>query len=270
MTCLTEEQIIKVETIKEDNAQTGITKATTVSITSSNGLFYKVSNRKNSKSKTHLHLSYNGVILMDGDLRSSKYRADYFESCKDHILFKLSQDDLKTFLNISKNKNIGTVFMHPDRLKQQQSFVWRKKKLHMMYEDERVNRIMITLSKRTGNLNTLQNFLATSSISSETIRSANIDESFTMFELYNLDKDLVFYSTFESTTARAVFKYKDKEEQVFEKTTLAKYNKMLRDECVAWAIRNPKGTFQKTVEDFGFTDDMTYIQMKNMLKMIKI
>lgn len=270
MTCLTEEQTIKVETIKEENVKTGITKVTTVVITSSNGLFYKVSNRKNSKSKTNLHLSYNGVILMDGDLRSSKYRADYFESCQDHILFKLNKDDLKTFLNLSQNKNIGTVFMHKDRIKELQSFVWKKKKLHMMYEDDRVNRIMITLSKRTGNLNALQNFLATSSLSFETIRSTNIDENFTMFELYNLDKDLVFYSTFESTTARAVFKYKDKEEQVFEKTTLAKYNKMLRDECVAWAIRNPKGTFQKTVEDFGFTDDMTYIQMKNMLKMIKI
>lgn len=270
MTCLTEEQTIKVETIKEENAKTGITKVTTVEITSSNGLFYKVSNRKNSKSKTNLHLSYNGVILMDGDLRSSKYRADYFESCKDHLLFKLNKDDLKTFLNLSKNKNIGTIFMYKDRLKDLQSFVWKKKKLHIIYEDDQVNRIMVTLSKRTSNLNALQIFLATSSLSSESIRSTNIDENFTMFELYDVNRELVFYSTFESTTSRGVVKYKDKEEQVFEKITLAKYNKMLRDECVAWAIRNPKGTFQKTVEDFGFTDDMTYIQMKNMLKMIKI
>lgn len=52
--------------------------------------------------------------------------------------------------------------------------------------------------------------------------------------------------------------------------TLPKYKVLLHDHFVRWTIKNPKGKFETIVNDYGFTDDMSYNQVKKMLRMIKI
>lgn len=269
MTVLREQQTIKFETTEDENPKTGEKVITSVAITSSNGLYYKITNRKNSKSKTHLHLSYKRTILMNGDINSSAYRADSFANCKDHILFKLSTEELDDFFKNYDQNRVGTLFVKGDE-QRDYSYVWIKRKLHVLYEDETVNMVVIAVAHKHKTPTVMEKFISQNSKSYVTMILANLKNNLSLFELYEDRLHVVFKSTYNSETNIGTFHLVDGPMFTVPGLDAAKYKIMLNDHLIKWVINHPKAKFETIVNDYGFTDDMSYNQVKKLLRMIKI
>lgn len=269
MTVNREQQTINFETTETENKKTGKNIITAIAITSSNGLFYKVSNRRNSRSRTNLHLSYKGKVLMDGDIKSSAYRADSFASCKDHLIFQLSPDELAD-LFLTYTQNIGTIFFEGNQHDMRSCF-WVKRKLYIMKDNSDMNKVMVEMSMRHRKLTVMENFVVNNSMAMNVKRSTDLKNKLTLFELYHSRSGVsVFNSLYDAETSIGTFQFTNEPIQMVNNLTLPKYKVLLHDHFVRWTIKNPKGKFETIVNDYGFTDDMSYNQVKKMLRMIKI
>ena len=264
-----EHQTITVDKKTVEDLNSGKEIITSVSIKSSNGLFYKITNRPNSKSKTHLFLSFNGKILMNGDMNSSTYRADYFVICKDHLLFKLSKEDITLFFNNHKKDTVETLFMS-GRKKEDRSVIFVNRKRHYIIAQEDTGMIMQAISGRQRSKSEMEKFMYLNSTVEGTELSTNLKRNITMFSIIEKSNNTLFHSTYDTNTNIGIFKFKAEDERIVERLTPSTYKVLLNDCLIKWVINNPNEKFKKFVDDFGFTDDMTYKQVKKLLKMIKI
>lgn len=269
MTFSRNQQTIKFETTEDENQKTGNKTITSVTITSSNGLFYKITNRKNSKSKTHLHLSYNRKVLINGQLNNSFCRADAFANCNEHILFKLSSEELDDFFKIYDKDKIDTPFVksYDDR---DVSYVWLKSKLHVISDDKNVNMVVIAVAPKHKSPTVMEKFISQNSNLYATMVLTNLKKNVSVFELYKDKVNIVFKSTYNSETNIGIFYFDGEPMSPVTNLSPTKYKTMLNDYLTKWVINNPKGKFETIVNDYGFTDDMSYNQVKKILKMIKI
>lgn len=269
MNIFKEHQVITVEKKTEEDRKTGLQIITAVSFKSSNGLFYKLTNLPKSNSKTNIFLSFNGKILINGNLNASAYRADSFMDCKDHVLFKLSKEEVIDFLKKHEKYRMGTLFIK-NGSSADISCLWLNKKIHYLTEEDKVGEIMQGLSPKHRSYNVMEKFLHSGSRVKETVTSTNIKGNLSLFKMMDDTKSYAIISTYDNDTHTGMFKLKGTPKRIIEGLTLSKYKVMLNDYLIKWAINNPKGNFETLVNDFGFTDDMSYNQVKKMIKMIKI
>lgn len=269
MTVNREQQTVNFEATETEDKKTGKNIITAIAITSSNGLFYKVSNRRNSRSRTNLHLSYKGKVLMDGDINVSAYRADSFASCKHHLIFQLSPDELADLFS-TYTQNIGTIFFEGNRHDMRSCF-WVKRKLYIMQDNSDMKTVMVEMSRKHQKLTVMDNFVLKNSMAMKVKSSTNLKKNLTLFELYYNNLAVrVFKSLYDTETSTGTFEFINEPIQTVNNLTLPKYKVLLHDHLVRWSIKNPTGKFETIVNDYGFTDDMSYNQVKKMLKMIKI
>lgn len=268
MTYLREEQTIKFETTEAENKKTGKIIITSVAITSSNGMCYKITNRKDSKSRTNLYLSYKNKTLMNGFINSSASRADSFANCEHHLLFKLSPEELDDFF-LKYGQNVGTLFVK-ENVNAINSYFWIKRKLYIMTDDNQLKMTMVELAGRHRKLNVMENFVITNSTAKQVRSTNNFKSNLTAFELYTDLRHIVFRSIYDSSNNTGTFNYLNEPRVTVDNLNPSKYKVMLNDYLVKWTVTHPKGQFENIVNDYGFTDDMTYNQVKKMLRMIKI
>jgi len=266
MTIFKEKQTIKFETVETENLKTGAKVVTAVSIQSSNGLIYKITNKPKSKSLTNLYLTYNGKILMNGNLNASAYRADSFVNCADHVLFKLDKDDIEYFVNQYKDKGIGTLFVKDDV-----SGVWLHRKVNYLREDNVLGIVTQEQAPKYRKPSVMEDFLyKNTTIKKRVSLQHDIKNNLIIYKIKEAKNNVLFFSMYNKLTGKCVYKFKNEPEQVVEGLDPSKYKVLLNDCLIKWAINNPKDTFETIVNDYFFTDDMTYKQVQKMLKMIKI
>lgn len=266
MNIFKEQQTIKFETVETENLKTGARVVTAVSIQSSNGLFYKITNKPKSKSLTNLYLTYNGKILMNGNLNASAYRADSFVNCADHVLFKLDKDDIEYFVNQYKDKGIGTLFVKDDV-----SGVWLHRKVNYLREDNVLGIVTQEQAPKYRKPSVMEDFLyKNTTIKKRASLQHDIKNNLIIYKIKEAKNNVLFFSMYNKSTGKCVYKFKNEPEQVVEGLDPSKYKVLLNDCLIKWAINNPKDTFETIVNDYLFTDDMTYKQVQKMLKMIKI
>lgn len=266
MAIFKEQHTIKFETVETENPKTGAKIVTAVSIQSSNGLTYKITNNPKSKSLTNLYLSYNGKILMNGNLNASAYRADSFVNCVDHVLFKLDKEDIEYFVNQYKDKGIGTLFVQNDI-----SNVWINRKVNYIREDHELGIVTQEQAPKYRKPSVMEDFLyKNTTLKKRTSLQHDIKNNLTIYKLKEGKNGVLFFSMYNKVTGKCVFKFKNEPEQVVEGLDPSKYKVLLNDCLIKWAINNPKDAFETIVNDYFFTDDMTYKQVQKMLKMIKI
>lgn len=267
MTVNREQQTVHFEATETEN-KNGKKIITTITITSSNGLFYKVWNRRNSRSRTNLHLSYKGKVLMDGDIKSSAYRADSFASCKDHLIFQLSPDEISD-LFLTYTQNIGTIFFESHKNDARSCF-FAKRKLYIMRDNCELNKVMVETSRKHQKLTVMEKFMINNSMAINVKSCTDLKNKLKMFELYQKISQSMFKSLYDVEKNTGTFQFANEPIQIVNNLTLPKYKILLNDHLVRWSIKNPKGKFETIVNDYGFTDDMSYNQVKKMLRMIKI
>lgn len=256
---------MKTDEVHNSNLQI----VTSVSFKSSNGLFYKITNHPKSNSKTNLHLSFNGQVIISGQINLSAYRADSFLECKDHMLLKLSEEEITAFFKRHENDTIGTMFVNTG-FNAGASCIWINGKINHITKETELGLCMEEISQNHRTINVMEQFLHSNSTAKKTSILTNIKGNISLFKLMEDDNTYIFYSTYDNDTKTGVFKLRSEPTTVVEGLTSSKYKALLNDHLSRWAINNPKKHFEKIVNDYGFTDDMSYNQIKKMLKMINI
>lgn len=266
---LKRQSTVTVEMKTDEVRNSNLKVVTSISFKSSNGLFYKITNHPRSNSKTNLYLSFNGQVIINGQINLSAYRADSFVECKDHLLLKLSNEEITAFFKRHENDILGTMFVNTG-FNAGASCIWINGKINDITEETQLGLVMEEISQKHRSMNVMEKFLHSNSTVKKTSTSTNMSGNLSLFKLMNTDVDYSLYSTYDNETQIGVFKYKQKPEIVVEGLTSFKYKALLNDHLGRWAINNPKGKFEKIVNDYGFNDDMSYNQIKKMLKMINI
>jgi hypothetical protein len=269
MSILQKQSTVTVETKTNKDRKSGVETVVAVSFKSSNGLLYKITNYPKSNSRTHVQLTFNEKVIMDGVLNISAYRADSFLECEGHTLFKLNKDDIETFLKNHENDTIGTLFINYG-FHSGASCIWINGKINHIIEDNELDMMTESISSKYRATNVIEKFLYSNSIVKKTTISTNIKGNISIFKMLNNDDTCLFYSTYDTDTKTGVFKLRSEPKTVVEGLTSSKYKALLNDHLSRWAINNPNGKFEKIVNDYGFNDDMNYNQTKKMLKMINI
>jgi hypothetical protein len=266
---LKRQSTVTVEMKTDEVRNSNLKVVTSISFKSSNGLFYKITNHPRSNSKTNLYLSFNGQVIINGQINLSAYRADSFVECKDHLLLKLSNEEITAFFKRHENDILGTMFVNTG-FNAGASCIWINGKINDITEETQLGLVMEEISQKHRSMNVMEKFLHSNSTVKKTSTLTNMSGNLSLFKLMNTDVDYSLYSTYDNETQIGVFKYKQKPEIVVEGLTSSKYKALLNDHLGRWAINNPKGKFEKIVNDYGFNDDMSYNQIKKMLKMITI
>jgi len=269
MSILKKQSTVTVEMKTDEVRNSNLKIVTSISFKSSNGLFYKITNHPKSNSRTNLHLSFNGQLMISGQINLSAYRADSFLDCKDHILFKLSDEEITAFFKRHENDTIGTMFVNTG-FNAGASCIWINGKINYIAEETELGLIMEEISPKHRSINVMEKFLHSNSTAKKTSTSTNMSGNISLFKILKNDDTCLFYSTYDTDTQTGVFKYKETPKIIVEGLTSSKYKTLLNDNLSRWAINNPKGKFEKIVNDYGFNDDMSYNQIKKMLKMINI
>lgn len=267
MTKIREQQTIKVETIESELNKKGEKHVISITITSSNGLRYQVTNRKNSKSRTKLYLTYKDKILLSGHINNSRCRADSFVGTEEHLLFKLSQEEIEQFL--SKHKEVGTIYCNQTGSINYSCF-WYNRKIHIITDDPNTNMAMIELGDKYRRLNVMEKFVQYNSKMARTRTAESLDGSVSIFQLFADRHHVAFTAIYDKKNQTGNFKFFKESPTIINQLNSTKYKVALNDYLTKWVIKNPRSKFEDVVNEYGFTDDMTYKQVKKMLAMIRI
>jgi len=267
MTKIREQQTIKVETIESEMDKKGVKKVVSISITSSNGLRYQVTNRKNSKSRTKLYLTYKDKILLSGHINNSRCRADSFVGTEEHLLFKLSENELEEFL--LTYKDVGTIYCNQTGSINYSCF-WSNRKIHIITDEASTKMAMVEVADKHRRLNVMEKFVQYNSKMARTRTAESIDGTTSIFQLYSDRHHVAFTAIYDKKNQTGTFKFVNESPTIINKLTPTKYKVALNDCLMKWIINNPRSKFEDVVNEYGFTDDMTYKQVKKILAMIRI
>lgn len=276
MNSTAEDQIIT----KNNSIDQKTGKTCRVEISSTNGLTYIVQNVPNSKTRSTLSLKFNGDIVFTGSLNNSNYRADSFTGCDSHHIFKLSKQEIKDFLESHKDSVLGTVFMdymyngYPNMT--ECSCIWIDRKINIICKEKFLNMYVKTLSKKHTHKRSLKNFLINNTTAERLDYYSSLDNNIEIVtinqSIYVKEHSLIAFYDKEKQECKIVVK-ENKEADVvkeFKSLNKAKYNKLLKDEIMSWAIKHAKGNFKTSIDEYGFTEDMTYNQAIKIKQMVEI
>lgn len=247
-----------------------------VEINSTNGLTYIVQNLPSSKSRSNLSLQFNGDVVFNGSLNDSNYRADSFPDCESHHIFKLSKQEVQDFLDAHKDSLLGTIFM--DYLyngranRKEYSCIWINRKMNIIYKEKTLNINLKKLTDKYKSKTVLKNFVITNTTAVELDYASSLDNKIEVITIRKNDdtKEASFVAVYNKETKECKFMKHSNIIKKIEEVNQSQFNKLLKDEVMHWSINHAKGKFKTFINDYGFTEEMTYNQVFKLKKMIEI